>query len=86
MLTAARVQEGIGLVAINDSFCIEGTIYKILKKHFRSDPYYVDIMELFHEVSGTARDTGCYSHSYNSAKRSHNFKFEERCVYSFRDV
>lgn len=44
------VKDGIGLMAINDSFCLEGTIYLMLKKHFRSDPYYVEILELFHEV------------------------------------
>lgn len=43
-------QEGVGLIAINDSFCIEGTIYKILRKHFRSESYYADILDLFHEV------------------------------------
>ena len=43
-------QKGIGLVAINDSFLIEGTLYLILKKYFKSEPYYVNVMELFHEV------------------------------------
>ena len=43
-------QEGVGLIAINDSFCLEGAIYQLLKKHFHSEPYYVNILELFHEV------------------------------------
>ncbi|XP_019851306.1 PREDICTED: farnesyl pyrophosphate synthase-like [Amphimedon queenslandica] len=42
---------GIGLVAINDSFLIEGTLYLILKNHFKSEPYYINIMELFHEIT-----------------------------------
>ena len=44
------LQEGIGLIAINDSFCLEGQIYQVLRKYFRSQPYYTDIMDLFHEV------------------------------------
>ena len=41
----------MGLVAVNDSLWIEGTMYKILKRHFRSEPYYLDVVELFHDVS-----------------------------------
>lgn len=44
-------KEKIGLMAINDSFLIEGTIYCLLRKYFRNEPYYVSIMELFHEVT-----------------------------------
>ena len=44
------IQEGVGLVAVNDALWIEGTIYKILRRHFQSEPYYVNILELFHEV------------------------------------
>ena len=43
-------QEGVGLVAVNDALWIEGTIYKILRRHFRSEPYYLNVVELFHEV------------------------------------
>lgn len=49
--TCWYLKEGIGLVAINDSFCLEGTIYKILRQHFRREPYYTDILDLFHEVT-----------------------------------
>ncbi|KAI1437309.1 terpenoid synthase [Xylaria sp. CBS 124048] len=44
-------QEGVGMVAINDSFMLESAIYTLLKKHFRSHPAYVDMLELFHEVT-----------------------------------
>ncbi|KAI0388612.1 terpenoid synthase [Xylariaceae sp. FL0594] len=44
-------QEGVGMVAINDAFMLEAAIYTLLKKHFRSHPSYVDMMELFHEVT-----------------------------------
>eukprot|EP00731_Ephydatia_muelleri_P025482 Em0017g565a len=45
------LNKGIGLIAINDSFWIESTIYKILKKYFRNDPYYINVVELFHETT-----------------------------------
>ncbi len=46
-------------MAINDSFLIEGTIYLILKKYFKTEPYYVQLLELFHEVyRGREREGG----------------------------
>ncbi|PLN85937.1 terpenoid synthase [Aspergillus taichungensis] len=44
-------QDGVGLIAINDAFMLESGIYVILKKHFRSHPAYVDLIELFHETT-----------------------------------
>jgi len=44
-------QEGVGMVAINDAFMLEAAIYTLLKKFFRSHPRYVDLIELFHEVT-----------------------------------
>ncbi len=41
----------VGSIAINDAFILESSIYFLLKKYFRSAPYYVDLLELFHEVS-----------------------------------
>lgn len=41
----------VGILAINDSFILESCIYRLLKKYFRQDPYYVDLMELIHETS-----------------------------------
>ena len=38
------------MIAINDALIIESAIYFFLKKYFRQDPYYVDLVELFHEV------------------------------------
>jgi len=29
---------------------LEAAIYYLLKKHFRQEKYYVDLLELFHEV------------------------------------
>jgi farnesyl diphosphate synthase len=41
----------VGLIAINDAFMLESSIYILLKKYFRSSSNYVDLIELFHEVT-----------------------------------
>lgn len=38
------------MIAINDAFMLEAAIYVLLKNHFRQESYYVDLLELFHEV------------------------------------
>lgn len=40
----------IGLVAINDGMLLESAIFTLLKKYFRQDSCYLDLIELFHEV------------------------------------
>ena len=42
----------VGLIATNDSIVLEGCIYRILQRHFRTSPAYGQILELFHEASG----------------------------------
>ncbi|XP_071495745.1 farnesyl pyrophosphate synthase-like [Diadema antillarum] len=44
-------KEGVGTVAINDSFYVEACIYKLLKRFIRQEPYYMDVTDLFHEVT-----------------------------------
>ncbi|PQE28557.1 farnesyl pyrophosphate synthetase protein [Rutstroemia sp. NJR-2017a WRK4] len=44
-------QPGVGMIAINDAFLLESSIYTLLKKHFRSHPSYLDLLELFHETT-----------------------------------
>lgn len=41
----------VGSIAINDSFIVESQIYVLLKKYFRSQPFYADLVDLFHETS-----------------------------------
>ncbi|OAA74076.1 farnesyl pyrophosphate synthetase (FPP synthetase) [Cordyceps fumosorosea ARSEF 2679] len=43
--------DGVGTIAINDAFMLESGIYVLLKKFFRSHPAYIDLVELFHEVT-----------------------------------
>ncbi|KAL0056950.1 Farnesyl pyrophosphate synthetase [Marasmius tenuissimus] len=41
--------EKVGNIAVNDCTMLEAAIYYLLKKHFRKDSYYVDLLELFQE-------------------------------------
>ncbi|CDK25572.1 unnamed protein product [Kuraishia capsulata CBS 1993] len=43
--------DGVAEIAINDAFMLEAVIYILLKNHFKADAYYVDLLELFHEVT-----------------------------------
>ncbi|OQR80322.1 farnesyl pyrophosphate synthase-like [Tropilaelaps mercedesae] len=43
--------EGVQMIAINDAILCETAIYRTLKAFFRNHPNYLDLMELFHEVS-----------------------------------
>uniref|UniRef100_H3DLT6 Farnesyl pyrophosphate synthase n=1 Tax=Tetraodon nigroviridis TaxID=99883 RepID=H3DLT6_TETNG len=44
-------KDGIGLDAINDSFLLESSIYRLLRRHCRGQPYYIHLLELFTETS-----------------------------------
>ncbi|KAI8142185.1 farnesyl pyrophosphate synthase [Fennellomyces sp. T-0311] len=44
-------KDGIGMFAINDAGIIESSIYIILKKYFKNVDYYVDLVELFHDIT-----------------------------------
>lgn len=44
-------KDGIGMDAINDSFLLEASIYRLLRRHCRDQPYYVHLLELFTETS-----------------------------------
>jgi len=38
------------MVAVNDGILLEACIFRILQRHFREQRYYVQLMEIFHEV------------------------------------
>ncbi|KAF7325904.1 Farnesyl-diphosphate synthase [Mycena kentingensis (nom. inval.)] len=38
-------------IAVNDAVLLEASIYKLLKRHFRDEKYYVELLELFHETT-----------------------------------
>jgi len=43
--------EGVGLMAVNDALLLEGAIYQMIRTQFRGEPYYIDLLDIFHEVS-----------------------------------
>lgn len=43
--------DNVNLMAINDGIMIESAVYHILKRFFREKPYYVDLVDLFHEAT-----------------------------------
>ena len=49
--SASTNRPRVGYMAINDSFLIGGGIFELLKGHFRGDPYYLDLIELFRECT-----------------------------------
>lgn len=40
----------LGVKAINDGILLEAGIYQLLRKYFRDKPYYLNVVELFHDV------------------------------------
>ncbi|CAM8934162.1 unnamed protein product [Rhodiola kirilowii] len=40
----------VGMIAVNDGVLLRNHIPRILKNHFRSKPYYIDVVDLFNEV------------------------------------
>ncbi|KAF8268655.1 farnesyl diphosphate synthase [Lactarius quietus] len=42
--------DGVGLNAINDVFVMEAAIFQLIRKHFHTEPFYVDINDLVHEI------------------------------------
>jgi farnesyl diphosphate synthase len=45
------LSNGVGMIAINDSFMISSAIYRLLKAYFKKDACYVDLIELFLETT-----------------------------------
>jgi farnesyl diphosphate synthase len=41
----------IHMIAINDSFILETSVYKILKRYFGNEPYYYQLVDLFLETT-----------------------------------
>ena len=41
----------VGLIAINDSFILESCVFKILKRYFGEEDYYLQLVDIFLEVT-----------------------------------
>lgn len=57
-------RDDVQKIAINDAFTIEMLVYKILKRHFGNEPYYLQLLDLFLETTfqtevGQLLDTLC---------------------------
>ena len=44
-------KEGVDEIAINDAFLLEMLVYRVLKRHFWTEPYYADLVDLFMETT-----------------------------------
>ena len=44
-------KEKVGMIAINDAFMLEGSIYVLLKQHFGKHTSYAQLLELFHTTT-----------------------------------
>jgi len=58
------LHDDVQKIAINDALMIEMLVYKVLKRHFSTEPYYAQILDLFLETSfqtecGQLLDTLC---------------------------
>jgi len=57
-------QEHVKNIALNDAFCVEMLVYKMLKRHFGDEEYYPQLIDLFMETTwqtemGQMLDTLC---------------------------
>lgn len=43
-------KEAVGMKAINDSFILESFVYRLLRKYFRTELYYTNLVDLVQEV------------------------------------
>ena len=43
-------RDDVGTIAINDALLLEGAIYRMLRAHFRGTTYYIELLDLIHEV------------------------------------
>ena len=49
-IEGASEEDKVGTIAVNDSFIVFSCLFRLLKHHFRTESYYVDLLELFNEV------------------------------------
>merc|ERR1711957_55829 len=58
------LHDDVQKIAINDAFMLEMIVFKVLKRHFASEPYYAQLLDLFLETTfqtecGQLLDTLC---------------------------
>ncbi|KAG5334048.1 Farnesyl pyrophosphate synthase [Termitomyces sp. J132] len=48
---SAHKHPAVGMVAINDAFMLNSAIYYLLRNHFKSHPRYIDLVDIFHDIT-----------------------------------
>lgn len=43
--------KNLGTAAVNDGILLEHGVYQLLRRYLRDKPYYINVLELFHDVS-----------------------------------
>jgi farnesyl diphosphate synthase len=43
--------KNLGTAAVNDGILLEHGLYQLLSRYLRDKPYYINVLELFHDVS-----------------------------------
>jgi farnesyl diphosphate synthase len=43
-------QDGVGRSAVNDVLLMEGAVFQIIRRRFRTEPFYIDLNDLMREV------------------------------------
>ncbi|KAN0111531.1 farnesyl diphosphate synthase [Russula decolorans] len=50
IMDSSITHQGVGLMAVNDALLLEGAIFQMIRQHFHKDPFYVDLLDLMHEL------------------------------------
>ena len=45
------LQPEVGLVAVNDAFILESMVYQLIQLNFKDEKFYVNLVDLFHQVN-----------------------------------
>lgn len=81
-------QEKIGLTAVNDAAMLHSSIFRILRKHFRTHPAYCGLLELLQEASfrtelGQLCDTHVRSMDDMTSEMYSSIAINKTAFYSF---
>ena len=86
--------DNIGFTAINDAYLLESCVYIILRKYFKSHKNYINLFELFHDVSlkteiGQIQDiltdniNQCFDINYYTKERLESIAINKTAYYTF---
>ena len=61
-------QTGVGLAAFNDSLILETCVYSLLRQYFRSEPYYLHLLENMLEVRSFDTEKRIFGFEWSSIR------------------